>query len=130
MILMFQRFLNWTETVLQLFQNIILFAICGIHTSVIGKEGQINTWCFGGIICLYTSILYNVGDIKEPWGSSIWISLGVGILPLTGTVNFHSDRNELISLIKFVKDFNLCNFYKKKCAMYQRIFRYPRILPL
>jgi hypothetical protein len=42
---MFQRLhhVSIKQTVLQLSENITLFAICGIHTSVIGKEGQINT---------------------------------------------------------------------------------------
>jgi hypothetical protein len=33
--------LSWIETALQLSENITLYAICGIHSSVIGKEGQI-----------------------------------------------------------------------------------------
>jgi hypothetical protein len=34
--------LNSIETVLQLSENIVLFAIRGIHRSVIGKQGQKN----------------------------------------------------------------------------------------
>jgi hypothetical protein len=42
----------------------ILFEIGGIDTSVIGKEGQINTRCWrGGVSFIY--ILYTVGDKTE-----------------------------------------------------------------
>lgn len=39
--------LNRIETALHLSENIILFAIRGIYRRVIGKEGQISTWCLG-----------------------------------------------------------------------------------
>jgi hypothetical protein len=47
--------LSWIQTALQLSENITLFVIHGIHRSLIGKEGQINTWCFsgGGIIYVH-----------------------------------------------------------------------------
>jgi hypothetical protein len=47
---------------MQFSENITLFAICDIHTSVIGMEGQINTWCLG-VSIIY--ILYNVGKKTE-----------------------------------------------------------------
>jgi hypothetical protein len=40
--------LNWIEFALR--RSLALIAIRGIHTSVIGKEGQTNTWCLGAII--------------------------------------------------------------------------------
>jgi hypothetical protein len=69
--------LSGIKTALQLSENITLFAICGIHINVIGKEGQINTWCLGGIIYVYT--LYNVGDRMEPCGTPACIFLRVDI---------------------------------------------------
>jgi hypothetical protein len=73
--------LNWIETALQLSDN-ITFAICGIHTSVIRKEGQMNTWCLG-VSFIY--ILLNVGVKTEPWGTPACISLSVNILHFTET---------------------------------------------
>jgi hypothetical protein len=46
--------LNLIQTALQLCENKTLFAIRGIHSSAIGKEGQINTWCLGRIIYIHT----------------------------------------------------------------------------
>jgi hypothetical protein len=74
--------LNWIQTALQLSENITLCVICGIHTNVIGKEGQADTWCLG-VSFIY--ILYNVGDMAEPWGTPACISLGADILPFTET---------------------------------------------
>jgi hypothetical protein len=41
--------LDCIKTVLQLSENIALFAFCRIETGVISKEGYINTRCLGGI---------------------------------------------------------------------------------
>jgi hypothetical protein len=54
--------LSGIETALQLSEYITLFMICGIHTSVVGKEGQIKKWCLG-VSFIY--ILYNFGDRME-----------------------------------------------------------------
>jgi hypothetical protein len=50
------------------------------------------------------------------------ISVGVDISPATDSVNFRSDRKELISLIKFVENFNLYN--KPECCVVSEAFSY------
>jgi hypothetical protein len=41
--------LNRIQITLRFSKNITLFAIRGIHSSVIDKEDQINTWCLGRV---------------------------------------------------------------------------------
>jgi hypothetical protein len=54
--------LSWTETALQLSENITLFAIYGIHKSVIdrGPDKQLV------LRVSFVYILYNVGDRTGP----------------------------------------------------------------
>jgi hypothetical protein len=59
--------LNLIQAALQLSENITLFAIRGMHTNAIGKEGQMNSWCLlGGGGGEFTYILYNVEDRMDP----------------------------------------------------------------
>jgi hypothetical protein len=50
----------------------------------------------------------------EPCGTPTCMYLGVDISPSTETLNFHSVRNELISLITLVENFNLDNYFADK----------------
>jgi hypothetical protein len=52
---------------------------------------------FWGASFIY--MLYKVGDRTEPWGTPARISLGVDILPSTGTLNLRCGRKEIVSLI-------------------------------
>jgi hypothetical protein len=53
--------------------------------------------------------LYRVGDWTEPCGTPACMDLSVDILPSTETLNFLCERNNPISLIKVVENFNLDN---------------------
>jgi hypothetical protein len=82
---------HWSETALQLSENIALFAVCGVDTCVISKRR----------------------DSAEPCGTSACISLGGDISPSTETLNFLFERNELISLIIPIENSNVDNLYSK-----------------
>lgn len=49
----------------------------------------------------------------EPCGSSACISYGIDISPSNKTLNFLSERNELINLIRLVSNSNLDNLFSK-----------------
>jgi hypothetical protein len=53
--------------------------------------------------------LYGVEDRTEPCGTPAFIHLGVDISPSTETLNFHCNRNELMSLVIRVEKFNSDN---------------------
>jgi hypothetical protein len=72
--------------------------------------------------------LYKVVYRTEPCGTPACISLGVDISPSTETLNFPSERMELISLIKLVEKCNFDNLYSKPgYHVVSKVFRYPRI---
>jgi hypothetical protein len=56
----------------------------------------------------------------EPCGTpACIISLGIDILPSTETLNFLREREELISLIRLIENFNLDNLYSKpRCHVF------------
>jgi hypothetical protein len=57
--------------------------------------------------------MYSVGDRTEPCGTPACMYLSVDISPSTETLNFLSERNEPISLIKVVENCNLDNLQSK-----------------
>jgi hypothetical protein len=68
-------------------------------------------------------MLYNVGDRTEPCGTPACISLGVDISPSTKTLNFLSERKELISWIKLVENSNFDIFYSNpECHEVSNVF--------
>jgi hypothetical protein len=103
--------LNWIETSLQLSENTILFAMRGMHASVIDKEDQINTWCLGAGVSFIWK-LENVGNMTIHWGTPA-LFFYAWTFRLRQKLYFRSDRKELLSLIKFVKNCNLCNSYNR-----------------
>jgi hypothetical protein len=70
----------------------------------------VNSLSLGGS---FTYILYNVEDRTEPCGTPACISLGVDISPSTETLNFRSERKELISCINLVENSNYDNLYSR-----------------
>jgi hypothetical protein len=81
-------------------------AIRGIHASAIWTKGPDKYLLFWGYrLFTYYTIFERGRDLKAP----LRISLGTDISPLIDTVNFRSDIQELIRLIKFVEMFILCN---------------------
>jgi hypothetical protein len=57
--------------------------------------------------------LYSVMDKTETCDTPALTSLGVYILPSTETLNFHSERNLLINLIRFLENSIVDNLYNK-----------------
>jgi hypothetical protein len=57
--------------------------------------------------------LYSVGDKTESCGTPAFISLSIDILPSTKTLNFLSERDELIRLIRLDENSILNNLYSK-----------------
>ena len=67
--------------------------------------------------------LYNIGFRTKPWGTPACISLGFDISPLTETLNFLLERNELISLTMLTEKCNLSNVYRKPgCQVVSKAF--------
>jgi hypothetical protein len=77
-------YLSSNETLLQLPENMTLFAVCHIYGGVISEETEIDTRCLGHFIY----ILCNVGDRMDPCDIPACTFLGVDISPLTETLNF------------------------------------------
>jgi hypothetical protein len=53
--------------------------------------------------------LYRVRERMEPCGTPACMYLGVDISPSIETLNFQCERNEPISVIKLVENYNLDN---------------------
>jgi hypothetical protein len=88
-----------------------------MHTSVITRDGQINTWCLWRIVYIH---------IAQCWGQDRTLRHPClcfsrrGHFAFNKTVNFRQNRKELISLIKFIENFNLYSLYNKPVC--QRLF--------
>jgi hypothetical protein len=61
--------------------------------------------------------LYRVGDRTEPCCTPACMYLGIDISPSTKALNFRWERNELISLIKLVENYNLITYRASQSSM-------------
>jgi hypothetical protein len=75
-VLMLAPRLSWIEAALQLSENITLCAIRGVHTVVISKEGQINTWCLG-VSYIYCTMLGTWRNLEAPLLSKVKVKVRV-----------------------------------------------------